>query len=109
MLIAYLLVSTDVMTYSLPAQRPTLGQMARVLAYANVPRALLLLIALPVFGGWPFLAGWLAGAVLVLTVVTYAQALDALLDLDVRTSAAIALIVNLPATLSYLMVWSASY
>ena len=67
----------------------------RALAYANVPRALALLLIIP-FG-----AIWVGLVVIGLTLATYTVALMETMDLDLRSSASIALAANLAPVISF--------
>jgi len=97
------LATSDVASYGLRARDPNLGELAVVLAYANVPRSLLALVAIPLASGHFLAALVLAAAVLALTVAAFSQAINALLDVDPRSAGTIALVANTPWIFSYLL------
>jgi len=70
----------------------------RVLAFASVPRALVLLLIVPGVGIW------FAAAALALMVAAYTQAVQQLFDLDVRMSARIAVATNIPTLIGFVIV-----
>ena len=76
----------------------TLLRTFRVLAFASVPRALVLLLVLPGVGIW------FAAAAMALTVAAYTQAIQQLFDLDLRVSAQIALAANLTPLIGFVVV-----
>jgi hypothetical protein len=97
------LVTADFATYGVSAQQPDLRDLAVVLAYANTPRTLFLLLVFPLAGGHLLLAVVFAVAILALTVTAVSQAINTLLDVDPRSAGSIALVANTPAIFSYLV------
>ena len=67
----------------------------RAMAYANIPRALVVLLLVPGVGAW------LAVAAMGLTLVAYTLAIVETLDLDLRSAASIALAANLASLISF--------
>ena len=70
----------------------------RVLAFASMPRALVLLLIVPGVGIW------FAAAAMALMVTAYTQAVQYLFELDLRTSVQIALAANIPTLLGFVIV-----
>lgn len=67
----------------------------RAMAYANVPRALVVLLLVPGAGAW------LAVTAMALTLVAQTLAIEETLDLDLRSAASVALAANLASLISF--------
>jgi hypothetical protein len=67
----------------------------RAVAFANVPRALVVLLLIPGAGAWLALAG------VAITLVAYTQAIMETLDLDLRSAASVAFAANLASLISF--------
>lgn len=72
-------------------------QLFRAIAYANVPRALFLLLLVPGAGAW------LGLAAIGLTLTAYTFAITETLDLDLRMAASVALAANLAPLISFVV------
>ena len=69
--------------------------MFRAIAFANVPRALVVLLLVPGVGAW------IALAAMGLTLIAYTQAIMETLDLDLRSAVSIAVAANLASMISF--------
>ena len=70
----------------------------RAMAYANVPRALVVLLLVPGVGAW------LALAAVALTLAAYTSAIMEVLELNLRSAASVALAANLASLVSFAVV-----